>query len=88
MPPEPPRLTVRGECTFPTPGFKVTIKRKQPQGINPTILILEKTVVNPTGLEPQIVTTMSVEYEEKTDQHFLEILILPDETRIPVQEVD
>jgi hypothetical protein len=87
MPPGPARLKVRGECTFPTPGFKVTLKRKQPQGINPAILILEKTVVKPIGLEPQLVTTIPVEYEEKTDQHFTEVLILPDDMRITVQEV-
>jgi hypothetical protein len=87
MPPRPARLRVRGECTFPTPGFKVTLKRAVPQGINPTILILEKTVTRPTGIEPQHVTTITVEYEETTDQHIAEVLIMPDDTRIPVQEV-
>jgi hypothetical protein len=87
MPPRPARLRVRGECAFPTPGFKVTLKRKEPQGINPAILVLEKTVVNPTGLEPQLVTTIVVEYEEKTDQHVSEVLITPDDARITVQEI-
>jgi hypothetical protein len=87
MPPRPARLKVGGECTFPTPGFKVTLRKKQPQGINPAILILEKTIVKPNGLEPQLVTTIPVEYEEKTDQYFSEVLILPDDTKITVQEV-
>lgn len=87
MPPRPARLRVRGECTFPTPGFKVTLRKKEPQGINPTILILEKIVVSPTGLEPQVVTTIPVGYEETTDQHLSEVVILPDDTKIAVEEV-
>jgi hypothetical protein len=87
MPPRPARLTVRGECTFPTPGYKVTLRKKQPQGINPKILILEKTIVSPTGIEPQIVTTIPVVYEETTNQHYSEVQILPDDTKIQVQEV-
>ncbi len=87
MPPTPARLRVSGRCTFPTPGFKVTLTKKQPQGINPNILILEKTVQAPTGVEPQLVTTIAVNYEEKTDKHYIEISILPDGTTIPIQEV-
>jgi hypothetical protein len=87
MPPRPARLKVRGECTFPTPGFKVTLKKAVPQGINPTILILEKIVVKPTGIEPQIVTTIPVEYEETTDQPTKEVVIMPDDTKITVQVV-
>jgi len=87
MPPKPARLRVSGQCTFPTPGFKVTLKKKQPQGINPNILILEKTVQPPTGIEPQVVTTIPVNYEENTDQHYSEVSILPDNTTIPVEEI-
>jgi hypothetical protein len=34
MPPGPALLRVTGFCTFPTPGFKVILKRHVPQGIN------------------------------------------------------
>jgi hypothetical protein len=47
MPPGPARLTVRGKCTFPTPGYTVTLKKKVPQGINPAILLLDKTEAGP-----------------------------------------
>jgi hypothetical protein len=87
MPPRPARLRVNGKCTFPTPGYKVTLKKKQPQGINPNILILEKVVEAPTTVEPQIVTTVPVQYEEITDQHYTDASILPDNTSIRVEEV-
>jgi hypothetical protein len=87
MPPAPPRLRVRGKCTFPTPGYKVSFRHHHPQGINPLILILDKTVVAPTGIEPQIVTTIDVEYQEQTAQHYTEVEILPDQARIKVEEV-
>jgi len=79
------KLTVRGECTFPTPGFKVSLKVKEPQGINPAILLLEKTVVAPTGIEPQHVTTIPVCFEEHTKAHYQEVQILPDGVTIKVK---
>jgi hypothetical protein len=87
MPPHPGRLIVRGKCTFPTPGYKVSFKHHHPQGINPEILLLDKTVVSPTGIEPQHVVTIDVEYEEQTTHHYKEVEILPDGAHIKVQEV-
>jgi len=80
-------LTIKGLCTFPTPGFKVSLKKKVPQGINPAILILEKVVVAPTGIEPQHVTKIPVEYEEATNEHYTEVFVIPDDAKIPVKEV-
>ena len=78
-------LKVHGKCTFPTPGYKVTLKKKEPQGINPVILLLEKTVVAPTGIEPQHVVTIPVSFEEHTSVHYHEVEILPDGTTIKVK---
>ena len=79
------KLNVHGECTFPTPGFKVHLKKKEPQGINPLILLLEKTVTAPTGIEPQHVVTIAVSFEEHTTTHYHEVEILPDGTSIKVK---
>jgi hypothetical protein len=79
------KLKVHGQCTFPTPGYKVSLKKKEPQGINPAILLLEKTVVPPTGIEPQHVVTMAVSFEEHTSVHYHEVEILPDGTKIKVK---
>src|SRR5882724_5139232 len=77
-PQERDKLKVHGECTFPTPGFKVHLKKKQPQGINPAILILEKTVVRPTDIEPQHVVNVVVKFEEQPSAHYDQVQILPD----------
>lgn len=87
MPPGPARLRVHGVCTFPTPGFKVTLKRHVPQGINPAILILDKTVKRPTGIEPQIITKVDVKFEARTNTHYTGVTILPDGVQIKVKEV-
>ena len=79
------QLKVHGQCTFPTPGFKVQLKKKEPQGINPEILLFEKTVVAPTGIEPQHVVTIGVTFEEHTTVHYKQVDILPDGTNITVK---
>ena len=86
MPPGPAHLTVSGKCTFPTPGYKVTLTKKVPQGIIPAILLLEKTVTPPSGPQPDVVTTISVKYEEVTDHRYTEVE-LSDGTKIKVQDV-
>jgi hypothetical protein len=78
------KLKVHGKCIFPTPGFKVNLKRKVPQGINPEILLLEKTVVAPAGIEPDHVVTIEVSFEEHTSVHYKEVEILPDGSKIKV----
>jgi hypothetical protein len=82
----PNRLKVHGECTFPTPGYKVELKRREPQGINPQILMLDHIVVPPTGIEPQRVDTVVVRYEERTSVRYHEVQIFPAATRISVKE--
>jgi hypothetical protein len=77
-------LKVQGEFTFPTPGYKVELKRKVPQGINPSILLLEKAVTTPHGIEPQHVVTIPVSFEEQTTAHYHEVEILPDGIKIAV----
>jgi hypothetical protein len=87
MPPGPARLRVHGVCTFPTPGYKVTLKRHVPQGFNPAILILDKTVKRPTGIRPPVVTKVDAKFETRTDMHYTGVQIVPDGIQIKVQEV-
>ena|SRR5947209_2467840 len=87
IPPLPARLSVSGECHAPTPGYEITLEKAVPQGINPSILILTKTVTPPTGVEPQHPTTEKVSYYEKTNEHYTEVTIVPDNVTIKVQEV-
>jgi hypothetical protein len=85
--PGPATLRVRGECEFPTAGFRVTLRRHEPQGINPRVLLLDKVVRPPTGPVAQVVTRVEVRYEEVTTAGFDFVTILPDGDTIRVEEV-
>jgi hypothetical protein len=87
MPPGPWVLRVTGKCRFPRRGYKVTLKEAVPQGINPAILLLRKTVKPPTGpviLIPQVV---NVSFTKKTKTKYSHVTILPDGVTIKVQIV-
>jgi hypothetical protein len=58
------RLTVKGVCQAPTPGYKLTLTRLNVAGSDPDTLLLVLTVVPPTGIEPDHVTRTPVEYHE------------------------
>ncbi len=78
-------LKVEGQITFPTPGYKVQLTKKQPQGTNPAILLLEKSVIAPHGIEPQHVVTQTVTFEEHTSAKYTEVEVLPDGIKIKVK---
>jgi hypothetical protein len=86
-PPGTPTLHVTGKCIFPKHGFKVKLTKAVPQGINPAILLLRKTVTPPTGLvipTPQIV---NVKFTLKTQTRYTHVTILPEVTTIKVKIV-
>lgn len=85
MPGSPPTLHVTGKCTFGTPGFVVKLTKADPQGTNPRILILDKTVTPPTGIVPQVVTTIDVRYDEDTSTKYDQVHIRPDGVTIDVK---
>jgi len=87
MPPGPWTLHVTGKCQFPTHGYKVSLKPTVPQGINPTILLLTKTVKPPTG--PVITTpeVVDVNFKMKTKTKYKAVTILPDGVTVKVQIV-
>jgi hypothetical protein len=87
-PPLRPRLRVTGKCTFPTPGYKVTLKESVPQGINPRILLLTKTVTPPKGPVPQVLQTILVGFEKKNaTTRYDSVTILPEVKTIKVKQV-
>ena len=88
MPPGPATLTVTGRCTFPTTGYKVTLKEAVPQGINPAILLLRKTVRRPTGIVLQVITTIPVRFVKKNaTRRYTHVTILPEGKTVKVQQV-
>lgn len=86
MPGSPATLHVTGQCVFPTDGYSVALKRAEPQGFNPEVLLLERVVQAPTGPVTQVETTEEVHYSEETEQRFTDVTILPDGGTIPVKE--
>jgi hypothetical protein len=80
------KLNVQGRFAFPTQGYQVVIKRKEPQGVNPAILVLEKTVFAPSRTEPSNEIAMLVSFEEQTNSPYREVEILPDRIRILVKQ--
>jgi hypothetical protein len=87
MPPGPWTLRVTGKCRFPIHGFKVTLKPAVPQGINPTILLLRKTVKPPIGPVIQTPEVVNVTFTMKTKVKYKQVTILPDGVTINVQIV-
>jgi hypothetical protein len=85
-PPGPFTLRVTGTCTMPTPGYAVELRRHAPQGINPRDLLLDRIVTPPSGIQPQILETIEVRFEERTDLDYDTVSILPDGPTIEVFE--
>jgi hypothetical protein len=64
MPGSKHKLIVTGELEVPTSGWKAELTRKEPQGINPTILMLEVHAQAPQGMVSQIVQKLPLRYEQ------------------------
>ena len=86
-PPGQPVLRVTGVCTFPTAGSTVELRRREPQGINPRDLLLDRVVTSPEGDSAQVETRIEVAYAEETEAGFDTVTILPDGGTVEVREV-
>lgn len=86
MPGSEPTVHVVGICMVPG-GYSVKLERAEPQGFNPSILLLNSIVEEPIGLASQDIREEEVRYTEKTRMSYTQVTILPDGPTIPVQEV-
>jgi hypothetical protein len=89
MPGKKQTLHVVGRCAFPTAGYSVELQPANPQGINPSIYLLNKVVHSPTAgdqttKDPFIV---NIHYREETRAVYTHVQIMPDNTAVTVQEV-
>jgi len=83
-----PDLWVKGSCTMPTPGYKITLEQANPQGINPDILILKMTVTPPTGNVAQVITEQEiVPYVKGTKTKYKQVQIEPGGFMVKVVDV-
>jgi hypothetical protein len=63
MPPGPNHLHVMGEVQVPNPGVDPFLATKHPQGINPSILLLDLHLVQRPGIWPDVVVWKQVRYD-------------------------
>jgi hypothetical protein len=89
QPPGPPRFHLTGEVLVPNPGVHPLLVRKAPQGINPTILLLDLLLKQEPGLWPQVMVWLPARYD-KTPGYYRQVQIFSQGTLIadlPVQDV-
>ncbi len=79
------KLTVSGQYTFPTTGYSVRLKKKEPQGIHPGVLFLQQTVTDPTGVVADHIVHETVTFKEHTASKYREVEVLPDGIKIAVK---
>ena len=76
MPGGPPSFHVTGVVHVPTPGYEVKLVPASPQGINPAELILDLQVTQRPGVWPQVVTGLSVRYDQApASVHYQGVLV-------------
>ena len=63
MPPGPKSIHVVGDILVSNPGVEAILTMRQPQGINPDILMLDLSLVQKPGVWPQVVTNAQARFD-------------------------
>ena len=69
MPPKPDDFHVVGDVLVGNPGIQPVLTMREPQGINPAILMLELYLVQQPGMWPQVVTCASARFSRVMPPH-------------------
>ncbi len=64
MPPKPDDLHVTGDILVANPGVQAHLCFKEPQGINPTVLLLDLYLIQRPGKWPQVMTWVQARYDK------------------------
>lgn len=64
MPPPPNDFHVVGEVLVGNPGVEAILTPKQPQGINPTMLLLDLILIQRAGFWAEVQTWVQARYEK------------------------
>lgn len=64
MPPKPDDFHVIGEVRVGNPGIIAQLFPKEPQGINPDILLLDLVLVQQPGIWPEVLTWVPARYDK------------------------
>ena len=89
QPPGPPHFHVVGEVQVPNPGVHTLLVPKTPQGINPSILLLDLYLKQEPGTWPDVVVWVPARYDKRPGyyrqvQIFYGRQVIAD---IPVQDI-
>jgi len=89
MPPGPPSFHIVGDIEVPNPGVDVSLTEKVPQGIDPSILLLDLHFNQKPGLWPQHVATKQVRFD-KINSTFRNVVIYSNGKKlvdVPVNDI-
>ena len=64
MPPKPDDFHVTGWVLVANPGIEPVLTRREPQGFNPSIIMLDLTLEQRPGVWPMVMTWKQVRYDE------------------------
>lgn len=64
MPPPPDDFHVAGEVLVTNPGIEPLLAPKEPQGINPAILLMDLLLCQRPGIWPEVLTWKAVRYDK------------------------
>lgn len=64
MPPKPDVFHLIGAVLVANPGVEAVLSYREPQGVNPAILILDLHLVQKPGIWPQVMTWADVRYDK------------------------
>jgi hypothetical protein len=64
MPPKPDDFHVVGEVQVCNPGIMAMLCPKEPQGINPDMLLMDLILVQQPGVWPQLITWVPARYDK------------------------
>jgi hypothetical protein len=91
MPPGPASFHVTGTVHLPTPGYTASLELASPQGINPSDLILDLHVKPLPGIWPQVITPVTVRYDQSQSSGSYETVLVRepdgDAVRLDVEDV-
>ncbi|MEP9366110.1 hypothetical protein [Xanthobacter sp. VNH20] len=89
MPLADPKLIVTGTVEVPTSGWAVALVEANPQGIVPTVLILDLSITRPGGMVLEVITQEPVRFEKPKSSNYQGVTIRHGggEFTIPVKTV-
>ena len=70
MPPGPNTLHVIGDVIVSNPGVRAHLTMRYPQGINPSILILDLSLIQEPGMWPAVLVSAQARFEKMLPSDF------------------